>query len=194
MYRRASVSFALVVALGLGLLMVAAGQGADDEEQKVIQEAQQAVVQLMHAMDKGGDAKPQAAAIFAKYKDDLKAVMTIFKPRDKGGLGVGPKAKGDGIELKIISLGKRALAKADLAKQQSDLEQIARVSKAMAEVADQYPQPKNQKMWTQFDEEMRKGADELMQAARSGDPKAVKTAANNLNASCTNCHATFRDN
>jgi cytochrome c556 len=49
-------------------------------------------------------------------------------------------------------------------------------------------------MWKKFNEEMRKGADELLEAAKGGDPKAVKTAANNLNASCTNCHATFRDN
>jgi cytochrome c556 len=195
MYRRFWVSFAgVLLALALCLLMVTGGQSADDEEQQAIQQAQQAVLKLMDAMGKGGDGKAQAAAIHAKFKDDLKIVMTVFKPRDKGGIGVGSKARGDGIELKIISLGKRAPAKGDLSRLQPDLELIARVSKAMAEVADQYPQTKNQDMWKKFDDEMRKGADELMEAARSGDPKAVKTAANNLNASCTNCHSTFRDN
>jgi hypothetical protein len=178
----------------MGLLTATGSLSADDEEQKAIRDAQQAVLKLVDTMSKGGDGKGEAAAIQARFKDDLKVVMTVFKPRDKGGIGVGPKARADGIELKIIALGKRAPAKADLARLQPDLELIAHVSKAMAEVADQYPQTKNQNMWKKFNEEMRKGADELMEAAKSGDPKAIKTAATNLNASCTNCHSTFRDN
>jgi hypothetical protein len=195
MYARIRVSLAgFVVALAAGLLAAAGGRGAGDDDQKAIQEAQQAVLQLMETLDKGGNGKGQAAAIYNKYKDDLKIVMTVFKPRDKGGIGVGTKGKGDGIELKIISLGKRAPAKDYLDKHRSDLDLMGRVSKAMADVAAQYPQTKNQEMWKKYCEDMRKGADELMAAAKSGDPKAVKTAANNLNASCTDCHAAFRDN
>jgi hypothetical protein len=195
MNRRAGIAGAGVLLAGaLGLLTAVSSQGAADDDPKTVQEAQQAVLKLMETMGKGGNGKEQAQAIHEKFKDDLKAVMTVFKPRDKGGIGVGPRGRGDGIELKIIALGKRAPSKGDLGKLRPDLETIARVSKAMAEVADQYPQTKNQDMWKKFNEEMRKGADELLEAAHGDDPKAVKTAANNLNASCTNCHSAFRDN
>ena len=40
----------------------------------------------------------------------------VFKPRAEGGLGVGPKAPGDGIQFRFVRLGERALTKAQLKK------------------------------------------------------------------------------
>ena len=37
------------------------------------------------------------------------------------------------------------------------------------------------------------GPSPLVKAVKSGDPKLVRSAATNLNASCTDCHAKFRD-
>jgi hypothetical protein len=180
------------LAMSIGMLTAASGLTADDDEQKATKEAQVALIKLMDTMNNGGAAKDQAEAIHKKF-DDLKPVMNVFKPRAKGGLGVGPPSKGDGIELKIISLGKKVLAKGEASKQKDDLIKVAMVSKAVAEVADLYPPKKDVDKWKKYDEEMRKGADELIQTAKSGDPKSIKNAANNLNASCTNCHSDFRD-
>jgi hypothetical protein len=194
MYNRAWVTFAgFGLALGIGLSTAASSQSADEDDAKATKEAQVALLKLIDTMHKGANVKAEAEAIHKQF-EELKPLMNIFKPRDKGGLGVGPKARGDGIELKIISLGKKTLSKGDLDKQQEDLRTIAAVSKAIAEVADLYPPKKDVEKWKKYDDEMRKGADELLEASQSGDPKKVKTAANNLNASCTNCHADFRDN
>jgi hypothetical protein len=192
------VTFAgLLLAAGIGLVAVGSGLAADDDDKEFLKEAKAAqdeVVKLMATMEKGGDAKKQLEAITKKY-DQLKPLMYVFKPRAKGGLGVGPEGKADGIELKISALGKKGIAPAGLRKEQADLMKIAAVSKAMADVADQYPSygKKDVAGWKDLNNDMRKGADELIAAVKSGDPAKVKAAANNLNASCTSCHAKFRD-
>jgi cytochrome c556 len=184
-----------LLAMAVGLLTAASGQTADDEEEKATKEALDQLTKLLDNMNKGGPINNDAAAIQKKFPDNLKAVMSAaFKPRDKGGIGVGPKGmKGKGIELEIISLGKKARAAADLAKQTNDLILIGNVSKALAEIADLYPQTKKMADWKNYNNEMRKGADELIAAVKRLDAKQVKEAANNLNASCNGCHADFRD-
>jgi cytochrome c556 len=90
-------------------------------------------------------------------------------------------------------LGKRLPAKAVVLREVNDYIKIAEVSKAMAEVADQYPPKKDKEEWKQYNQDMRKAADKLVAAAKSGDPAKVKAAATDLNASCTSCHSKFRD-
>jgi cytochrome c556 len=195
MNRRARVTAAgLALALGVWFVTASGGRTADDDEDKqAIKDAQQALTKLMDTMAKGGNTAAEVKAIRDKF-GELKPIMyAAFKPRKNGGMGIGPPGQGDGIELKIISLGKRALQKPDVAKWQDDLQKIADVSKAIAEVADLYPPKKDAEKWKQYDTEMRKGAEELARAAKGGDPKAIKNAANNLNASCSNCHSDFRD-
>lgn len=46
----------------------------------------------------------------------------------------------------------------------------------------------------QHTNDMKKSAEELIKAARKGDAKELKAAANNLNNACNNCHTDFRDN
>jgi cytochrome c556 len=190
--------------LALGICCAAATPGfsADDEEDaKAVKEAQEGIKKLMGMNGNAAKAEAKSIANAARKAagggdDGLKYVMRAFKPKAKGGLGVG--AKGESIELKIIALGKRKLQPRDVTAQAKDLEKIAGVSKAIAEVTHYYT-PKTKKAgkdpkdWTKFTDEMTKGADELTKAAKSGSPDAIKTAANNLNASCTNCHGTFRD-
>jgi hypothetical protein len=183
----------LLLVLGVWAAVVPAGKGADDDEEKeAVKEAQKAVLKLMDTMRGGGNPKAEAAAIKTKFSE-LKPVMYIFKPRKNGGLGIGPPAQGDGIELKIGNLSKRAQAPATVAKEVADYVTIAEVSKAVAEVADLYPPKKDAATWKQYNQDMRKGAAELIAAAKGGDPKKIKTAATNLNASCTDCHSKFRD-
>ncbi len=182
----------LLLALGLWAAAAPTGQGADDDEKEAIKEAQKAVLKLMDTMAKGGNTKAEAEAIQKKFSE-LKPVMYIFKPRKNGGLGIGTPGQGDGIELKIIALSKRAPAPAAVAKDTADYVKMAEVCKAVAEVADLYPPKKDAATWKQYNQDMRKGADELIAAAKNGDPKKIKTAATNLNSSCTDCHSKFRD-
>jgi hypothetical protein len=190
------------LALGIWCAATSTGWSADDEEDtKAIQEAQKGIVKLANM--NGAAAKAEAKAIADKARkaaaggdEGLKFVMRAYKPRAKGGIGVG--AKGESIELKIIALSKRALKDADVAKQSKDLDKIVDVSKAISEITYEFT-PKTKKAgkdpkdWTKFTDEMKKGSDELAQAIKSGKGAAIKTTANNLNASCTNCHGTFRD-
>jgi cytochrome c556 len=186
------------MALALGIWATAApiGQGADDDDKETLKEAKQAqadVLKLMATMDKGGNPSADAAAIKSKFSE-LKPSMYIFKPRARGGLGIGPMGKRDGIEFKIMDLSsKKPPTAAEVAKEMEDYIKIAKVSKAMAEVTDQYLPKKDANDWKKFTQEMRKGADQLIAAAKKGDPAAIKKAATTLNASCTDCHGKFRD-
>ncbi len=183
----------LLLALGTWATVASTGQGADDDEDKqAVKEAQGEIVKMLDTLEKGGNPAPIAAGIKKKFSE-LKPSMYIFKPRKNGGLGIGPPMQGDGIELKIIALSKKAPSKADAAKWADDYVKMGQVSKAMADVAALYPPKKNADDWKQFNEAMRKGGDQLIAAARKGDPDAIKKAATNLNASCTDCHSKFRD-
>jgi cytochrome c556 len=185
-------------AFGLALVISVAGGSAgrtadeDEDEIKATKEAQVAVVQMVEAMRKGDSCKEQAEAIHKKFPD-LKPVMNIFKPSSKHGLGVGPKGPGDGIEQRIINWSTKTQSRSDAARNRPAMERAAEVSRAMAEVADVYLPKKDVSKWKKYCQEMRDGADELMKSARGGDPKAIKTAATNLNGSCTSCHGDFRD-
>jgi cytochrome c556 len=184
----------LLLALGTWATVATTGQGRadDDEDKQAVKEAQGEILKLMDTMAKGGSPAPGAAAIKKKFAE-LKPSMYVFKPRKNGGLGIGPPMQGDGIELKIIALSKKAPAPAAVAANAADYVKMAEVSKAMAEVAAQYPPKKNVDDWKQYNDAMRKGADQLIAAAKKGDPEAIKKAATNLNASCTDCHSKFRD-
>ena len=190
-----------VLAAGIWCAAAAPGFSADDEEEtKAVQKAQQGILKLKDM--NGAAAKAEAKAIAEEARkagggdEGLKFVMRAYKPRNKGGIGVG--AAGKSIELEIISLSKRRLPAADVAKQKADLEKIAGISKAIAEVTHYYT-PKTRKAgkdpkdWTKYTDEMTKGSEELAKAAKAGNAQEIKTAATNLNASCTNCHGTFRD-
>jgi hypothetical protein len=180
----------LGLALGVCFVAIHDGRGDDEDEAKATKEAQQAVLKMMDTMRGGGDGAAQAKAIHDKFAD-LKVVMNIFKPSSKGGLGVGPKAKGDGIEQRIITWSR---SPGDLNRSRPAMERAAEVSRAMAVVADLYPPKKDAAKWKKYCDEMRQAADELMKSARGTDAKAVKNAAMNLNGSCTSCHGDFRDN
>jgi soluble cytochrome b562 len=198
--RRLATGAAL--ALGIWCMAVSPGFSADDEEDaKAIKAAREGLLKLVNM--NGNAAKAQAKAIAdasrkaaAGGDEGLKYVMRAYKPRSKDGIGVG--AKGESIELKIIALSKRVLPAAEVGKQSKDLEKIASISKAISEVTHHYTPKgkkpgKDPKDWTKYTDEMTKGADELAKAVKSGNAREIKTAATNLNASCTNCHGTFRD-
>jgi polyhydroxyalkanoate synthesis regulator phasin len=195
MKRRVTVTFTAAL-LGLGFWTLTA-LSADDDEKKA---AQEAVLKLVDAINKGGDVKGQIAAITQKF-DELEPIMWVYKPKKKGGIGMGRGGEDD-IELTLGKLGsptgKAKLTPKKLADLKDDLIKVGELSKAIALISEQdkYVQNYGKKgpaKWKSYTKEMKKGGEELIQAVRGGDINKVKTAANNLSASCTNCHSDFRE-
>ncbi|HTU23258.1 MAG TPA: cytochrome c [Gemmataceae bacterium] len=198
MKRRAAITCTAVL-LALGLWSITALSADDEDEKKAIAEAQKAVLKLVDSMNgKGGDVKGQIAAIKKKF-EELKPIMMVYKPRKKGGIGMGKDSEDD-IEQTIGKMGgpKYKMTPKKLADMKADLIMAGELSKAIAEIAgqDQYAKQyakKDAAKWKGYIKEMKKGSDELIAAVKGGNAAKVKTAANNLSASCTSCHSDFRE-
>ena len=195
MKRRAGITL-LGTMLALALWAISAYSATEEEE------AQKAVLKLVDSMNgKKGDVKAQTQAIKKQF-EELKPIMWVYKPRKKGGLGWGKE--GSDIEMKIGSIGsttsKEKLTPKKVADMKVDLIRAADLSRAIAEVSKLYPEQykddngkKNPAKWKEYTEKMSKAADELREAAKDGEVAKIKTAANNLKASCTECHGVFRN-
>jgi cytochrome c556 len=195
--------FARATALGATLaLMVAMVTGPQNalafDDAKEVKKAQQDILDLAKKIADGKDVSKEAAEVKKKY-EELNTVMHAYKPSPKGGIGTGldPKA-GDGIEIKVINLGKRALTSAALAKEKGALVKVAYINAAIADITHAYAPTKPKggkgaKEWKQFCDDMKKASLDLAKAVEAGDTAKIKTAANNLNNSCNNCHSDFRD-
>ncbi len=188
------MAFALMLLL-VAVLVNSSARAAEDEE---VKKAQAEILALAKKLSEGKDVAQEAQAIRKKY-DDLNTIMHAYKPSPKGGIGTGlePKA-GDGIEIKLINLGKRALPAATLAKEKDALLKSAYVNLAIGEITMHYAPEKPRggkgaKEWKQFTEDMNKGTKELIQALKDANPANVKKAALDVNNACQNCHSDFRD-
>jgi cytochrome c556 len=185
-------------ALALGVSVLAVARGRDKDEADNLKAAAAAAPDVQKLADAAGDPaalKKEAAAI--STKDELLPIMWAFKPREKGGLGVG--AKGEGIELKLISLGKNVLPANDLSAQGADLKRMAEVTRGIAEVTPSYAgkftkTPAEAKQWKGYAEDMKKASTDLIAAVKANNGKSIKDVTNHLNASCNDCHEKFRDN
>ncbi len=196
MKRRAITCTAALLILGLWSMTTLSAD--DDDEKKANAEAQKAVLKLVQTMKANGDTKGQIAAIAKKF-EELRPIMWVYKPRKKGGIGMGPNGAED-IELTIGKMGspKYRLDTQKLAKMKDDLIMSGELSKAIAEIAEQnnYVQQHGKKdpaKWKGYIKDMKKGAEDLIAAAKSGNAAKVKKAATDLSNSCTSCHSDFRD-
>lgn len=134
---------------------------------------------------------------------ELDPVMHSFKPRARGGFGVGGKAglvpaNQDGIEAYLPALSKKGLAAADAGKLADPILEMANRVLAIAEVSDNlWPESKesakSKKKWLELNLLMKDGAKELAEAVSTKNYAGVKKAAAKLNTSCSECHSTFRD-
>jgi hypothetical protein len=145
-------------------------------------------------------ARAQADAIAKKA--ELEDIMGLFRLRAKKGLGLGetPGAiKPDGIEAKIINLGKHAPKPAEMSQESQALARAGYVAAAIAMATEgkcpveRKQGEKDPEKWRGWMEDMRKSAVDFAAAAEAGRPADVKAAATRLNASCNNCHAAFRE-
>jgi hypothetical protein len=188
-YRARTAAFASTLALVIWAVAAADSVSADEKGGKGHN------AEILNLVDGKG-----SAADIAKNAD-LGDVMLAFKPRAKGGLGVGPTPdaiKPDGIEQKFIAIGKskKGLAKPEVAAQGEALAKAAAVTKAIGDVTMLYADKdgkKNPTKWKQYVTEMQKAADDLTAAAKGGDGDGIKKAVGKINDSCINCHSDFRD-
>jgi cytochrome c556 len=201
MTRFARVCLLGAVALAVGVLTAPATRGDDDDAD--IKEAAKATEALQKLIDAvaGKQMDVPGLAKVLNDKTDLKHVMwAAFKPRSKGGLGVGAKAgtvKPDGIEYKLNDMTKGPLPAARLEKESADLIRMAQTAQAIAEIAEMNTPKKDEGKkkvvdWKKFTKEQKDGAQEVIDAVNANNPKAVQAAATKLYGSCTSCHGQFR--
>lgn len=154
---------------------------------------------LLKKGDKAGATKMAQAT--AKNLEEFYECMELFKPRKKGGIGVGDKAGAiipDGIELKLITLGRDAPSASALAKEAEALEDMAYHTAVLAEItlarAPKADKGKARvKDWVEWSNDMKEGSMLLAAAAKAKAAADVKAAAAKINASCNSCHSIFRN-
>jgi hypothetical protein len=189
--------------LGLALLFLAPGHAADDKDKDM----RAALDKLVKSGTDKPDDLSKAGADFAKANkidnENIKDVMDFLGKRDDKSpqvWGVGGKPgeiKPDNIEMKIRELAKKQLTKDQVKTEADALVEMANRTAAVAAVARASAPAKalpdkDPKDWKKYSEDMSKMAREFAKAVESKDAKAIKTAANNLNATCSDCHGKFR--
>jgi hypothetical protein len=152
---------------------------------------------------KAGDketAKKLATAA-AKNIDEIGDVMHMFRPREKGGMGIGPKVFGtnkakDGIEITLRDLARDVPA--NVAKQSDALEAAGYYIAAIAELTAakgwaKDSGKKTKKAWNEYSEEMTNLGIAFAKAANGKGAQQMKTAAAKLNENCNRCHSLFKE-
>lgn len=121
-------------------------------------------------------AKKVAAATVENRKliDETSDLMHIFRPTDKGGLGIEKELKKPNVK---------------------DAERLGNLSAAMAELILAKGWPKDQgkrtkKGWNEYAETMRAASLDL---AKANNAQKVTAAATKINNSCVGCHAIYKD-
>lgn len=188
-----------VAITALGALLATRSGAGDDKTIKT------ELTKIAKALEKGNndEATKLAQALVKKLDPDegLHDVMHNFKPRSKKGWGVGSKpgvVTPDGIELKLLALGRDAPSGPTLKREREALEEMSYVIAAIGEVAYHYPPKKDagkktKKEWLNLSKEMRESSVGLAKAVKTGGGNDVKTAAAKLNNSCNNCHTIFKE-
>jgi hypothetical protein len=210
MSRLVRIALCAVLALGVSLLASPVLRGDEEEEQEKrdkvdagkATEGLKKLIDLVEK-DKGKKDIAKAAGDLDKTFDppDLKHIMwAAYKPREKGGLGVGDKPgaiRPDGIEAKLINMAKKEMSEEQLKKEGPALIKMAETAKAMAEIAELHtPKKAAPKQpiedWTKANKAQKAAANDLIDAVKANKPDKVLDATKNLYGSCTNCHSVFR--
>jgi cytochrome c556 len=190
------------LAVGIWLLAGASALADDDEDaqaKKLKKEALKDVEELVKTVQSGKKIDPGKLKAIKKKYEELNFLMYSFKPRARGGLGVGRPAPDDGIEIQFTNLGKgRApIPEATIKDRKDDFLKMAHVALALHEVARMYAptkpvEGKTAKDWNQYNDDLKKSTEVMMAAVKANDGKKLKKAILDINAACTNCHTDFR--
>jgi hypothetical protein len=155
------------------------------------------VLKIAAAIQKGDMASADTQALaLAKKVEDLGDLMELFKKRDKGGIGVGLKkgvAVPDGIEVKLIKMGRDAPSSSEVTKEAEALEHMGAVVAAMAKVTKAKPPAKvKAKEWNGWCDELAASGMKLSAAAKDHAAADLKTIAHKINDTCNACHGVYR--
>jgi hypothetical protein len=177
-----------ILALGFIFLSVAETRAQDASPE--VKAARKDVVALTEKLVCGKAITRAEVAAFRK-KHELFDVLMIYKPPAKDGLGTGKP--GEGIEARIINLGRTQLTPLALKKDKGLLVRIGHINVAMAEITREYPPVRTNgvltaREWKQRADELKKASLELIDAARKVDPARVKKAARDMHDACNGCH------
>lgn len=185
-----------VLAAGLWLLGPGSSVASDSAAIRA------AVLKLADAIEKN-DPTEATKQVEALKQASLLDLMDLFKLRTSEGLGVGPRPreiKPDGIEAKLreLALGKQPYDPKRLEAEAEHLARMAYIVAAVAESTQGKPTARARKeadglrKWQQWSGAMRRSAVELAGAVRAKDLQGIRAAALRVNASCSDCHAQFR--
>ncbi len=187
---------AAVLTLAMGLLTTESRSAAQ------LADVREAVQKIADALAAGDQATAEKLAKELAKEDlgDVMNTMALRKANKKMAFGVGPKdakISPDGIEAKLISLGKKPMEK-QVAKESGPLTEMGYRVAAIAEVAKNKAPAKDEGQkkkadWIKWSEEMSKAGHEFSEAAKAKNAAGVKTAAAKLNRTCSDCHGVFRD-
>ena len=157
------------------------------------------IADALKAGDKATAKKLAVAAV--KNVDEIGDIMHMFRPREKGGMGVGRKTFGtnkakDGIEIMLRDLARDVPA--NVAKQADALETMGYDIAAIAElsIAKEWPKDsgkKTKKAWNEYSAEMTNLGIAFAKAANGKGAQQIKTAAAKLNENCNRCHSIFKE-
>jgi cytochrome c556 len=187
-----------VVLAGVAGLLFTAGPTQAQGEGKDVPATVRKIADMIKAKNHDGAAKTAAAA--AKNIEELPDLMSMFRPRNKGGLGIGEKAMAnpskDGIEVFLRDLARDVPG--NVAKQAEALETTGFWIAAMGELSIAKAPAKDQgkktkKAWIGWSTDMREAGIAFAKAAQSKGAQEIKTAAGKVNATCNNCHSVFKE-
>lgn len=186
-----------LTAVAAAALVWSGPSGAGDA--KALQASIDKIAAALKKGDKDG-AKSMADAL-AKKTEEIAEVMDLFKPRKKGGFGVGEKpgsVEPDHIDQLLVKMsGPNPPAPATLKKHAAALEQMAYRTAAIALISGAKAPEKNQgkktrKDWIAWSTEMHDGAIALAEAAKAMKVADIKSGASKTYGACANCHGVFR--
>ncbi len=162
------------------------------------------ILDELAASIKKGDEKT-TAELADKLNDNieyLEDVMNFLRPRKKGGFGVGPDRSAiypDGIERKLLIVGRDTLAEATLNTEAKAYEEMAYRTAAIAEVTKYWYRKrarfnKVRKGYWLHIRQMKEASVALAQEAGSKNPRpeVIHKLAHEVNQSCVWCHNVYR--
>jgi hypothetical protein len=162
------------------------------------------IVKLARQLARGEEPDKKLMAELVKV--DLEDVMKSFKLREKGraiengGIGVGNSGSitPDGIEAKFKSLGKNEMTAKEIDEQAEALIKAANEAAVIGKVIlAKSPGKKVGALglarWRGWAQDLVDGSNDLAKALKAKDATKILKAVKNVNASCANCHGTYRD-
>jgi hypothetical protein len=181
-----------LLTLALCGMAVSVGRGDEEEDLK------KAIAAAKKVIEAKAGTTVDAVALAKEHKID--ATMRLFKPKNKGGIGIGGlKANHkDSIESLLRDYATKPPTKDEVTKFADDLIKTAQVAAIIAEMTPHWspatagPMGATPAKWKSLSDDMKKSSAELITAAKAKDEKAVDSAAKKLNNSCAECHKIFR--